>query len=147
MQVGLGVVKPLPACARASARNRNIHRIPPNRKWESTAHVGKLLYGTSRIEIEFADRTLAHLHPVIGTKLRRHEGFFFSWRDDPALGDGRSSIWIDTAIPLYFSFDTSERHALNRDWLEALSQSSNSAEGLMLVPEPGTGLTPPRSNV
>ena len=23
----------------------------------------------------------------LGTKLRRHEGFFLSWRDDPALGD------------------------------------------------------------
>lgn len=109
--------------------------------------MGKLLYGTSRIEIEFDDRTLAHLHLVIGTKLRRHEGFFFSWKDDPALGNGRSSVWIDSAIPLFFAFETSDRHALNRDWLDALSQSSNSSEGLLLVPEPGENAIPPRSKV
>ena len=109
--------------------------------------MGKLLYGSSRLEIEFEDRALAHLHAVIGVKLRRHEGFFFSWRDDPALGDGRSSIWIDSSIPLFFAFSTTERHQLNREWLDLLTQSSNQSQGLTLVPEPGTDLTPPKSRV
>jgi hypothetical protein len=109
--------------------------------------VGQLLYGTSKLAIEFDDRTLTHLQIVIGVKLRRHEGFFFSWRDDPALGDGRSSIWLETSIPLFFKFSSAERQPLNRDWLEELTTSSNRAEGMALVPEfPDTVITP-RSRV
>jgi hypothetical protein len=49
--------------------------------------MGKLVYaGTT--EIGFEDRVLAHLQIVIGLKLRRKEGFFFSWRDDQASGTG-----------------------------------------------------------
>ncbi|MEF2975639.1 hypothetical protein V3W46_00275 [Subtercola sp. YIM 133946] len=54
--------------------------------------MGKLVYGDSGTEIEFDDRVLTHLQIVIGAKLRRRESFFFSWKDDPAVGDGRSSI-------------------------------------------------------
>lgn len=99
--------------------------------------MGKLLYGTSQLAIEFDDRVLAHLQVVIGAKLRRREGFFFSWRDDPAVGDGRSSIWLETSIPLFFGFATTERHELNREWLEQLMKSSNESQGLTLIPEPG----------
>ena len=109
--------------------------------------MGKLLYGSSRLEIEFEDRVLAHLQVVIGVKLRRHEGFFFSWRDDPALGDGRSSIWIESSIPLFFKFSSVERHQLSREWLEELTHSSNQSQGLTLVPEPGETLVSPRSRV
>lgn len=94
------------------------------------------MYGNSGLEIEFDDRTLAHLHVVIGAKLRRHEGFFFTWRDDPALGDGRSSLWLETSIPLYFRFASAERHQLNREWIELLTQSANQTQGLFLSPEP-----------
>jgi hypothetical protein len=84
---------------------------------------------------------------VIGAKLRRHEGFFFSWRDDPAMGDGRSSIWLESSIPLYFSFSKPERHQLNREWLEQLTLSASNTQGLFLSGEPG-GVTPaPRSRV
>lgn len=109
--------------------------------------MGKLLYGSSRLEIEFDDRVLAHLQVVIGMKLRRHEGFFFTWRDDPAIGDGRSSIWLESSVPLFFSFSTTERHQLNRDWLDDLTSSSNHAQGLTLLPEPGEQLPAPRSHV
>jgi hypothetical protein len=109
--------------------------------------VGKLLYGSSRLPIEFEDRALAHLQAVIAVKLRRHEGFFFSWRDDPALGDGRSSIWIETSIPLLFVFATTERHQLNREWLEELTSSSNQSQGLTLIAEPGSEIVAPRSRV
>jgi hypothetical protein len=114
---------------------------------ERNLGLGKLLYGSSRLEIEFDDRVLAHLQLVISTKLRRDEGFFFSWRDDPALGDGRSSIWLETSIPLYFRYTTAQRHTLNREWLEQLTQSANSPAGMSLSTEPGEQLSPPRSHV
>lgn len=98
--------------------------------------MGRLFYGVSGLAIEFDDRTLAHLHLVINAKLRRGEAFFFSWRDDPAAGNGRSSIWLDTSIPLYFKFTHSTRHAINRDWLEELTLSANQSQGLQLSPEP-----------
>jgi hypothetical protein len=114
---------------------------------KGSLRVGKLLYGSSKLEIEFEDRILAHLQIVIGVKLRRGEGFFFSWRDDPALGDGRSSIWIESSIPLFFKFSTTERHQLNREWLEDLTHSSNQAQGLTLIAEPTGELVTPKSNV
>jgi hypothetical protein len=112
-----------------------------------TTPLGKLLYGNSEFEVEFDDRLLAHLQVVIGAKLRRHEGFFFSWRDDPALGDGRSSIWIETSIPLYFRFASAERHQLNREWIEQLTHSANQTLGMFLTAEPGQDPIAPKSSV
>ncbi len=101
--------------------------------------MGKLLYGDSQVEIQFDDRALAHLQIVIGAKLRRRESFFLTWKDDPSVGDGRSSIWIDAAIPLYFKYFGSRMPEINRDWLELLTQSSHSSQGLQLVEEPFAG--------
>ena len=108
--------------------------------------MGHLRYGASNVDISFDDHTLAHLQLVIMAKLRRGEGFFFSWRDDPALGDGRS-IWLSTNIPLFFHFSELGRHELNRDWLELLTQSANSAQGLYLVDEPGAVTPRPQSSL
>jgi hypothetical protein len=128
--------------------NRARRDRPPGRLRTGRAiPLGKLIYGNSGLEVEFDDRALAHLQVVIGAKLRRHEGFFLSWRDDPALGDGRSSVWLETAIPLFFQFTTSERHELNREWIEELTVSANQAHGLMLGAEPGEKLIAPRSTV
>ncbi|MCU1549848.1 MAG: ATP-dependent ligase [Glaciihabitans sp.] len=99
--------------------------------------MGRMLYGDSGIEIVFDDRALAHLQLVISRKLRRGESMFFTWRDDPAAGDGRSSIWLDHDIPLLFQFASVERHVLNTDWLDALTASANSGAGLVLSDEPG----------
>ena len=98
--------------------------------------MGYIQYGTPRMQIAFDDRTLAHIQVVVMAKLRRGEGLFSSWIDDPELGNGRSSIWLNTGIPLYFHFGRGARHELNRDWLEILSLSANSAQGLTLVAEP-----------
>lgn len=92
--------------------------------------------------IEFEDRTLAHLQLVIGAKLRRNESFFFSWKDDPANGDGRSTVWMHATIPLVFKFYGSRLPALNRAWFEAMMATANSSHGLQLVPEP----EPPTQN-
>jgi hypothetical protein len=110
--------------------------------------VGKLLYGDSDIEIEFDDRTLTHLQIVIGAKLRRKESFFFSWNEDPATGNGRSSIWMSTSIPLYFKFFGGKTPTLNRDWVALLTDSANSGTGLVFIPEPGqTHPTLPKGHV
>ena len=97
--------------------------------------MGKLLYGMSGVEIGFDDRVLAHLQVVIGAKLRRGENFYFSWRDDPNVGDGRSTIWLSDSIPLYFKYSGGKMPALNREWIETLVASSNSAQGLQLSAE------------
>lgn len=98
--------------------------------------MGKLLYGQA-IEVVFDDRVLAHLQLVIGLKLRRDESFFFSWRDEQAIGDGRSVIWLDPAIPLVFRYNGGRMPKINREWLEALTLSSNSSQGLQLTEEVG----------
>ena len=109
--------------------------------------MGRLLYGDSALVIEFDDRTLTHVHLVIAAKLRRSEGFFFSWKDDPAVGNGRSSIWLENSIPLFFKFSTPTRHIINREWLEQLTVSANQPQGMHLLSEPGRETPPPRSHV
>lgn len=111
--------------------------------------MGKMLYGDSGIEIDIDDRLLAHLQLVIGAKLRRKESFFFSWRDDPASGDGRSSIWLDASIPIFFKYRNARVPEINREWIDLLIQSSHSGRGLEFIPEPGkeTHTAPPASHV
>lgn len=97
--------------------------------------MGKLTYD-STMTADFDDRVLAHIQMVIGAKLRRGESFYFSWQDDPAIGDGRSTIWLNPSIPLAYKYFGGRAPKLNRDWIEALMISANSAGGLQLVPEP-----------
>ena len=95
-----------------------------------------MLYGTT-LEVVFEDRVLAHLQLVIGLKLRRGESFFFSWRDEQSVGDGRTTIWLDPALPLVFRYNGGRMPKINREWLEVLTTSSNSAQGLQLTDEVG----------
>jgi hypothetical protein len=99
--------------------------------------MGSLVYATGRPDaIAFDDRTLAHLQIVIGAKLRLRQSFFFSWLDSVDIGGGRGSVWLDATIPLAFSYAKSERHKINREWLELLMGSANSSVGLQLMSEP-----------
>ena len=107
--------------------------------------MGKILYGDSGMEVVFDDRAMAHLQLVINSKLRRNEGFFLSWKDDVSVGDGRSSIWLSASIPLYFRYSGSKPISINREWLETLTLSANSTQGLQYTPEPGA--QPPKSQV
>ena len=112
--------------------------------------MGKLIYGDSDLDIDIDDRALAHLQIVIGNKLRRRESFFLSWKDDPAVGDGRSAIWMDSAIPLYFKYSGGRAPAINREWIAVLTGSANSGSGLVFTAEPNStaGPTPdPRGHV
>ena len=97
--------------------------------------MGRLTYDHTT-SIDFDDRVLAHLQIVIGTKLRRAESFYFSWSDDPAMGDGRNVIWLHPSMPLRFRYDGSRRPMVNRAWIEALMTVANSTDGLRVLPEP-----------
>ena len=98
--------------------------------------MGSLIYGSAAIEIDFDDRVLAHLEAVFNAKLRRRESFLFSWRDDPSVGDGRSSIWVDSSIPMYFKFSGSRVPVLDKEWLEELVLDASSTRGLALGDDP-----------
>ncbi|TFD26415.1 MULTISPECIES: ATP-dependent DNA ligase [Cryobacterium] len=97
--------------------------------------MGKLTYDSS-LTVDFDDRVLAHIQLVVGAKLRRGESFYFSWRDDPPVGGGRSTVWMHPGISLAYKYFGSKVPVLNRDWVEALSLSANSATGLQLMAEP-----------
>ena len=98
--------------------------------------MGTLVYDGQTAEIPMDDRALAHLQVVIISKLRRQESFAFSWKDSPAAGDGRSTVWIHPEVSLRFKFAGSRPPVINQQWLAALSDSANSASGLHLSPEP-----------
>jgi hypothetical protein len=97
--------------------------------------VGKFIYEGS-VTVDFDDRVLAHVQIVIGQKLRRGEGFHFTWREDPSLGDGRTSVWLHPAASLVYKYFGSRQPSINRAWLEALTFTANSTNGLYIVPEP-----------
>jgi len=101
--------------------------------------MGKLTYD-SGLTADFDDRVLAHIQIVIGAKLRRGESFYFSWRDDPLTGGGRSTIWLHPSISLSYKYFGSNMPSLNRGWVEALSLSANSTAGLHLVTEPSASV-------
>jgi hypothetical protein len=103
---------------------------------QGVATIGTLIYGRSGITVAFDDRMLTHLQMVIGAKLRRNEGFFFSWKEDATTGTGRGSLWLSSAVPLSFAYQSSARTAINPAWLEALAVSANTPQGLVALEEP-----------
>lgn len=100
--------------------------------------MGTLTYD-STLSADFDDRVLAHLQIVIGAKLRRNEAFYFTWKDDASIGDGRSVIWIHPTIALAFKYFGSRPPVLNREWIDELMTHANSPNGLIIVPEPQGG--------
>lgn len=98
--------------------------------------MGTLYYGDARVPIEIEDRALAHIKLVILSKLRRGEGFGFSWNYGADGGGGRSTVWINPSTTLQFEFAGSRQPTINRAWLEALTIASSSNIGLSLQPEP-----------
>lgn len=89
------------------------------------------------IVIHFEDRLLAHLQIVIVNKLRRQESFAMSWRDATDVGDGRSAIWLDPSIPLYFKFEGSRAPSINKGWVDRLAESASGPQGLVVTGEDG----------
>ncbi|ONI65266.1 ATP-dependent DNA ligase [Leifsonia sp. ALI-44-B] len=97
--------------------------------------MGKLTYSGSLV-IDFDDRTLEHLQIVITSKLRRGESFSFAWKDDDAIGDGRTTIWIHPSVSLVYKFHGGRPPIINRAWLDSLAASANSPTGLRVTSEP-----------
>jgi hypothetical protein len=97
--------------------------------------MGRFVYeGSAKTEVE--DRALAHLQFVIMDKLRRDEPFGFTWKDDPSVGQGRTTVWLSSRSNLVFTYYGSRQPQLNREWLEQLAATANSLTGLHLTPEP-----------
>jgi hypothetical protein len=96
--------------------------------------MGTLQYNGSRVE--FDDRLLAHLQIVIVQKIRRGESFLMSWGDEAETGEGHSAIWIHPTHNLYFTFTRGKNPRINRAWLSELTNSANSARGLLVTEEP-----------
>jgi hypothetical protein len=97
--------------------------------------MGAFIYGGSTT-IPVEDRALAHLQLVIYAKLRAHEAFPFSWRDEPGVGDGHGSIWISPGVAVQFKYAGSRDPSVNREWLRQLRELANQPTGLRLIPEP-----------
>ncbi|GAA1664789.1 hypothetical protein [Microbacterium lacus] len=93
--------------------------------------MGYLFYGNTAEPIEIPDRLLAHIKVVIATKLRRSESFTLTWRHTEDIPGGRSTIWLQPAIPLRFVF-TSESETLDHELLARFAQASNSSQGLTI---------------
>ena len=97
--------------------------------------MGTFVYeGGQKVAIE--DRALTHLQLVMVAKLRRGEPFPFSWKEDPSIGGGRTTVWIHAASNMVFKYAGSRQPAISRLWVEALAFVANSPSGLYLVPEP-----------
>lgn len=94
--------------------------------------MGHLHYGSPPITFDLPDRTLAHVEFVTLAKLRRNEGFALSIDTDTG---GRQQIWINTSATLRFEFEGKVTD-INREWLEELIDSANSAPGMRITPEP-----------
>lgn len=91
--------------------------------------MGHLYYGTSTESIRIPDRLLSHIKVVTTTKLRRSESFTLSWTHVDGT-PGRSTLWLQPAIPLRFVFDSAEPESLNAATLKNMADMANSSAGL-----------------
>src|SRR3954464_282791 len=106
-------------------------------------HMGYFLFGSPPESVRIDDRVLAHLKVVMLTKLRRHEGFPFSFDFDPASGSGRATVWLNPSVLIQFRFEGSRQPMINKSWLELMMLTANEADGLRLVEEPGESWSTP----
>lgn len=94
--------------------------------------MGHLYYGTSPEPVRIPDRLLSHLKVVVATKLRRSESFTLSWTHVDGT-PGRSTLWLQPAIPLRFVFDSAEPEQLNAQTLKDMADMANSSAGLVVA--------------
>lgn len=105
--------------------------------------MGYLLFGTPPESVRIDDRMLAHLKVVMLTKLRRREGFAFTFDFAPEAGSGRATVWLGPEVLIQFRFEGNRHPAINKAWLELLMLTANEADGLRLVAEPSETWTMP----
>ena len=94
--------------------------------------MGALYYGAGGDPIQIPDPLLAHIQAVVTTKLRRAERFPISWTHPTTASPGRTTIWLDPAIPLRFVFDAAQPAILDHQFLRELANEANSARGLWI---------------
>ena len=92
--------------------------------------MGSLYYGASTEPIDMPDRLLAHVKVVLATKLRRGESFTLTWRHPDDAPAGRSTIWVQPAIPLRFVFESPENEKLDSNLLTEMARAASSSAGL-----------------
>lgn len=97
--------------------------------------MGKLVYGSTIYQLD--DRVLAHLQVVVSMKLRRGENFFVSWRQPPAQGSGRQSLWVDNGLHMAFEYEGSVTPTVSREWIETMAASAGTNFGLQITDEDG----------
>ncbi|MDQ1173213.1 hypothetical protein QE430_001520 [Microbacterium testaceum] len=93
--------------------------------------MGHLYYGTATESIQIPDRLLSHLKVVVTTKLRRSESFTLSWTHVDGT-PGRSTLWLQPAIPMRFVFDSAEPETLNATVLKNMADMASSSAGLVV---------------
>ena len=98
--------------------------------------MGSLIYGDPSVDIKLEDRVLAHLQVVFSEKMRRNEGFHFSWAYNELSGGGRNIVWVHPAMPLYFRYAGSRTPSLNHTWIDDMTRAINGSAGLILREEP-----------
>ena len=107
-------------------------RLEPDATAAIVEGMGTIFYGGGGTAVHIEDRALAHLKVVISTKLRRGESFTLSWRHPDEEEGGRSTIWIQPAIPLRFVFGSVEPEVLDPSLLQTFANSANSSSGLRI---------------
>jgi hypothetical protein len=97
--------------------------------------MGQLFYDGDQI-VDLADRTLMHVQLALSQKLRRSEGFLFTWND--AIGDppGYNSIWLSPSIPLRFKFDAPPTLPINREWVDSMVSKAALSGNLVITADP-----------
>lgn len=96
--------------------------------------MGRLILGHD-LRLDLDDRTLAHLHLAMKAKLRRGESFHLSWRDDPSIGDGRTTVWVHPEMSMVCKL-SGPVEDIDRVWLDQFINAANSVAGLSPLPEP-----------
>lgn len=109
--------------------------------------MGNLYYGNSTDATEIPDRLLAHVKVVTATKLRRGESFTLSWRNSQDADRGRTTIWLQPAIPLRFVFDSDEPESLNPVVLKDMANQANASAGLTIDLDFEIPVAPTRASV
>jgi hypothetical protein len=94
--------------------------------------MGNLYYGNTVDPIEMPDRLLSHVKVVAATKLRRGESFTLTLRHPEGGAAGRTTIWMQPAIPLRFVFCESESEAIEPGILKHFAEGANSSGGLVI---------------
>lgn len=94
--------------------------------------MGHLYYGTTPEPVRIPDRLLAHIKVVVATKLRRGESFTLSWTHVDGT-PGRSTLWLQPAIPLRFVFESAEPEQLHSPTLKDMADMANSSAGLIVA--------------